>query len=40
MVEIIEERSGIENELNQLKVQKREASALMKTSKRREQELE
>ena len=40
MVEIIEEKSGMENEMNQLKVQKREASALLQTSKRRETELE
>jgi len=29
MVEIIEEKSGMENEMNQLKVQKREATALL-----------
>ncbi len=40
MVEIIEERSSIENELGQVKAQKREVSALYKTSKRRETELE
>lgn len=40
MVELIEERTGIENELGQLKAQKREMSALLKTGKRRETELE
>ena len=40
MVELIEERTGIESELGQLKAQKREMSALLKTGKRRETELE
>ncbi len=40
MVELIEERTGIEGELGQLKAQKREMSALLKTGKRRETELE
>ena len=40
MVEIIEERSNIDGELGQVKAQRRELDALLKTSKRREQELE
>lgn len=40
MVELIEERTGIESEIGQLKAQKREMSALLKTGKRRETELE